>query len=336
MGGVAVGLSSLPSKETMKEHSRENEKMQAASTLIEQRDLAHLVGQIGNTTLKRFRNLETKAGVEIYAKLEWENLSGSIKARAAFEIIKDAYLRDLLNKGRRLLDASSGNTGIAYAEIAQILNIPLTLCIPENASRERIEKLRELNAELILTSRFDSTDGAQRKALQLKEDNPDLYYYADQYKNENNWKAHYNGTAEEIWQQSNHRITHFVNAIGTSGTFVGTGRKLKELKQNIQLIALQPDSALHGMEGWKHLDTAIVPEIYDANVADEVREVSTESAYEFIKKIKQEEGLLISPSAAANLSAASKLSSEIEQGVIVTTLADNADKYGEVINFLFS
>jgi len=309
--------------------------MQTAIKHIDQAELLAVEKQIGNTRLKRFPYLEGNKGVEIYGKLEWENLSGSIKARAAFYIIKDAFLRGFLAGGKRLLDASSGNTGIAYAKIAQILGIPVTLCIPENASRERIKKLRALNVELILTSRFDSTDGAQKKALQLKSKNPDLYYYADQYKNENNWRAHYNGTAEEIWKQSQNRITHFINAIGTSGTFVGTGRKLKELNHDIKLIALQPDSALHGMEGWKHLETAIAPEIYDASVADEVREISTESAYKMIRRVKQEEGLLISPSAAANLAAASKFSKEINTGVIVTTLADNADKYGEIIDFLF-
>lgn len=308
--------------------------MQLAQTEINKQKLGVLSTKIGNTSLRRFPTLE-KNGVEIYAKLEWENLSGSVKARAAFSIIRAAFVKGDLSNNKRLLDASSGNTGIAYAAIAKQIGIPLTLCIPENASFERIQILEELGAEIVLTSRFDSTDGAQRKAVELKEAQPELYFYADQYKNENNWKAHYNTTAVEIWNQTQGRITHFVNALGTSGTFVGTGRRLKEYNSQIELIALQPDSAMHGMEGWKHMETALVPEIYDATIADKITEVSTEAAYEMIKTVRRQEGLLISPSAAANLVAASQLSTELTAGVIVTSLADNADKYSEVIDFIF-
>jgi cysteine synthase B len=234
-----------------------------------------------------------------------------------------------------LLDATSGNTGIAYAHIAKRLGIPVALCLPENASRERKEILQDLGVELILTSRFEGTDGAQQIARTLALENPGRYFYADQYKNENNWKAHYHTTALEIFHAVP-GITHFVAGLGTTGTFVGTGRRLRELKPDIQLISLQPDAALHGLEGWKHLETAMVPEIYDASVADLNIEIGTDEAYAMIRRAYAEEGLLLSPSAAANLAGAIRVAQNLQHGVLVTVLPDNADKYSEIIQKLIA
>lgn len=286
--------------------------------------------KIGRTPLYPFTRLFQKKNVQIYAKKEWMQLSGSVKARAAYNIIRQAIESGELSRGQTLLDATSGNTGIAYAYIAKELNIPVALCLPENASRERKEILQSLGVQLILTSRFEGTDGAQGVAKALAEEEPDRYFYADQYKNENNWKAHYYSTAPEIFEEIP-GITHFVAGLGTTGTFVGTGRRLRELKPSIRLISLQPDFAMHGLEGWKHLETALVPTIYDPTVADANREVSTEEAHEMIKAAFKYENLLLSPSAAANLAGTIRIAETLEEGILVTVLPDNADKYSEII-----
>jgi len=226
--------------------------------------------RIGNTRLFRIRNLFNKPGVEILAKLEWEQLGQSVKARPAFNIIKKAIAKGELGKGKALLDATSGNTGIAYASIAAELDIPVVLCIPENASEERKEILTDLGAELVLTSALEGTDGSQEVAQGLYLQNPEKYFYAQQYRNEANWQAHYYGTAREIWEQTRGSVTHFVAGLGTTGTFVGTSRRLKEFNSHIKTVALQPDNPMHGLEGWKHLETAHVPAIYDASTADKV------------------------------------------------------------------
>jgi S-sulfo-L-cysteine synthase (O-acetyl-L-serine-dependent) len=253
-----------------------------------------------------------------------------VKCRPAYQIIKDAIENYELDEEMVLLDATSGNTGIAYAAIGQKLGIKVTLCLPENASGERKEILRSLGAEIIFTSKFEGTDGAQEVARELVASNPDKYFYADQYKNENNWKAHYETTAVEIYNALP-GITHFVTGLGTTGTFVGTGRRLRELKPGVGLISLQPDSAMHALEGWKHLETAVVPGIYDAEVADDNLEVSTEEAYEYLKDILRYEGWLVSPSAAANVAGAIRVAEKLEEGIVVTVLPDNADKYRDVI-----
>jgi cysteine synthase B len=286
--------------------------------------------EIGHTPLHHVTGLFRHPRVQIYAKKEWMQLSGSVKARAAYSIIRRAIEEGKLKPGKTLLDATSGNTGIAYAHIARRLNIPIALCLPENASRERKEILQSLGVNLILTSRFEGTDGAQQVARAMAEADPDAYFYADQYKNPNNWRAHYNGTALEI-AEALPGITHFVAGLGTTGTFVGTGRRLREIKPEIQLISLQPDLPMHGLEGWKHLETAIVPEIYDPLVADENEEVSTEEAHRLIVEAWHKEGLRLSPSAAANLAGAIRVAGRLEEGVIVTVLPDNADKYSEII-----
>jgi len=289
--------------------------------------------QIGRTPLHRIARLFQKPGVTIYAKKEWMQLSGSVKARAAYTIFKAAIDSGALSREKILLDATSGNTGIAYATIGKQLQIRVTLCLPENASAERKEILKSLGADIIYTSRFEGTDGAQQVAKVLADEYPDKYFYADQYKNDNNWKAHYHSTAIEI-TEALPTITHFVAGLGTTGTFVGTGRRLKELIPSIHLTSLQPDNPLHGLEGWKHMETAIVPKIYDDTLADQNLEVSTEETYEIIKAAYHYEHLLLSPSAAANLAGAMKVAEKLEHGIVVTVLPDNADKYSDVIKKL--
>lgn len=290
---------------------------------------------IGRTPLFEIRNLVQKPGVRVFAKLEWQQLGGSVKARPAFEIIHDAILKGQLTEDNELLDASSGNTAIAYASIGAALGIPVNICLPENASDERKRILKAYGANVILTSKFGTTDEAQEKALELYNENPLKYFYADQYNNENNWKAHYNSTANEIIEQTNGEITHFVTGLGTTGSFSGTSKRLKEEIEEIKTISLQPDEALHGLEGWKHLETAKVPGIYDANIADENLHINTFEAIGLIPKISKNEGLLVSPSAAANLIGALEVARKIDKGTIVTIFPDNAEKYGELLKSIF-
>ncbi|HYF33564.1 MAG TPA: cysteine synthase family protein [Chitinophagaceae bacterium] len=292
-----------------------------------------LGAKVGHTPLHRITHLPVKSGVSIYAKKEWEQLSGSVKARAAYSIFRAAIEQGHLTRDKILLDATSGNTGIAYATIGKMLNIKVSLCLPENASQERKDILRSLGAEIIFTSKFEGTDGSQQKARQLATDYPERYFYADQYKNDNNWKAHYFTTGPEIIDELP-GITHFVAGLGTTGTFVGTGRRLKEWKPSVRLISLQPDTALHGLEGWKHMETAIVPRIYDPKVANEEEWISTEETYRVLKDAHRHEGLLLSPSSAANLAGALRVAERTDKGVIVTVFPDNADKYSEVIKKL--
>lgn len=299
-------------------------------------EVVNLERQIGNTALVDLSNLVANPQVTILAKQEWQQLGGSIKARPAFNIIKQAIFGGQLLPGQHLLDASSGNTGIAYAIIGEALGIPVTICLPQNASSERLSLLKMHGAEIIITSPFGSTDEAQKKALILSQQNPDKYFYADQYANENNWRAHYQSTANEILKQSDNRLTHFVCGLGTTGTFVGTGRRLKEINSSITLVSLQPSIALHGLEGWKHLLTAMVPPIYDRSIADLSLEVSTESAYEMIKKVDDTYGYKISPSSAANLVGSIQVAESITSGVIITMFPDNADNYSDLMKQIFS
>jgi cysteine synthase B len=303
----------------------------ADATLLS--EVRALEKEIGHTPLHHVTGLFRHPRVQIYAKKEWMQLSGSVKARAAYSIIRRAIEEGKLTQEKTLLDATSGNTGIAYAHIARRLNIPIALCLPENASRERKDILQSLGVNLILTSRFEGTDGAQQVARAMAEADPETYFYADQYKNPNNWKAHYNGTALEIIEALP-GVTHFVAGLGTTGTFVGTGRRLREIKPDIRLISLQPDLPMHGLEGWKHLETAIVPQIYDPLVADENDEVSTEEAHAVIVEAWRAEGLKLSPSAAANLAGAIRVARRLEEGIVVTVFPDNADKYSEIIQKL--
>ncbi|MCH1583169.1 MAG: cysteine synthase family protein [Flavobacteriales bacterium] len=292
--------------------------------------------RVGNTPLIALPSLteDLSPEVTIMAKLEWHQIGGSVKARAAHAILGEALLHPEA-RGKRMLDASSGNTGIAYGAICAALDIPLTLCLPSNASPERKRILEALGVEIIPTSPFEGTDGAQAECRSIMDAQSDRYFYLDQYSHPANRKAHYHGTAGEIWIQTGGEVTHFVAGLGTTGTFNGTTSRLRAFNPDIQCIAFQPESALHGLEGWKHLDTADVPAIHDHSIADDHRTVSTESAYDMVVDIAQTEGLLISPSAGANLAAARSVAEGLERGTIVTTLADDASKYGEVMAQLF-
>lgn len=290
---------------------------------------------IGNTPLYELQHISPKKSVRILAKLEWMQFGGSVKARPAYNIIKQAVLNGDLGQGKILLDASSGNTAIAYATIGARLGIPVTICLPENASWERKMLLKGLGVSIVYTSKFGSTDEAQEKAQELYQNEPDKYFLADQYGNENNWKAHYDTTSEEIISKVNGSLTHFVTGLGTTGSFTGISKRLKEVNEGIATVALQPDGALHGLEGWKDMETAKVPGIYDPSLADRFMNVDTFDAYETLKLAAKKEGLMISPSAAANLKGALQLAEEIDEGVIVTLFPDNAEKYSEVIKSLF-
>lgn len=292
-----------------------------------------LMERIGNTPLLRLNRVrEELARVQILAKAEWYNPGGSVKDRAAANIIREAQRRGELRGNRRLLDSTSGNTGIAYAMIGAAEGFPVTLCMPENVSPERKRILRAYGAEIIFTDAGEGSDGAILKARELFHSHPDRYYYADQYSNDANWRAHYCSTANEIWRQTTGMVTHFVAMLGTSGTFVGTSRRLKELSPAIRCISLQPDSPFHGIEGAKHMPTAIVPRIYDPAVADENREIGTEDAHAMARRLAREEGLLVGISGAAAVAACIELGRQLEaegtrDAVIVTILPDAADKY---------
>ena len=289
-----------------------------------------LEANVGNTPLIRLRRVldNLPAGIEIYAKAEHLNPGGSVKDRAALAMILAGEQSGKLTKGKTILDATSGNTGIAYAMIGAARGYPVTLCLPSNASNERKKILKIYGAEIIETDAMNGTDGSQIQAKELVKKFPDKYFYADQYNNEANWRAHFDATAPEIWQQTNGRITHFVAGLGTSGTFIGTTRKLKEFNPNIRAISMQPDSPLHGLEGMKHMETAIVPGIYDANLADENVTVVTEDAQEMTRRLAKEEGLLVGISAGANVFAAIGLAKTLKKdAVIVTVLCDGGGKY---------
>ena len=289
-----------------------------------------LESAVGNTRLIRLRTMakDLPANVEIYAKAEHLNPGGSVKDRAALAMILAGEKSGELTKDKTILDATSGNTGIAYAMIAAARGYRVVLTLPSNASAERKRILKLYGAEIIETDPMNGTDGAQIKAKELVAEFPDRYFYPDQYNNENNWKAHYETTAPEIWAQTNGEITHFVAGLGTTGTFIGTTRRLKEFNPKIRAISMQPDSPLHGLEGMKHLGTAIVPGIYDAKVADENVEVATEDAQETTRRLAREEGLFVGVSAAANVFAALRIAEKLkENAVIVTILCDGGGKY---------
>jgi cysteine synthase B len=292
----------------------------------------NILDRIGNTPLVRLDRLtDHLPGIQIVGKAEWTNPGGSVKDRAASSIVVDAMKRGLLGDGQRLLDATSGNTGIAYAMLGAAMRFPVTLCMPSNVSEERKRYLRAYGAEVVWTNPADGSDGAIRKAREMIAAEPEKYYYADQYSNDENWRAHYRTTANEIWEQTEGQVTHFVAALGTSGTFMGTTRRLKELNPKIQCVSMQPDSPFNGLEGLKHMATAIVPKIYDPELADQNIEMATETAYKMAKFLGRQQGVLVGVSAAAATAAAVQLAeTEAAKGreaVIVTILCDGADKY---------
>jgi cysteine synthase B len=292
-----------------------------------------VVDLIGNTPLLGFNRIfDHLLPVQIFAKAEWYNPGGSVKDRAALGMIVDGERRGLLTRDKIILDATSGNTGIAYAMIAAERGYKVKLALPKNASPERKQSLLAYGAELVFTDPGEGTDGAQRKVKELFNADPDLYFYPDQYNNDANWRAHYETTGREIWQQTGGRITHFVAGLGTSGTFMGVTRRLKEYNPEITCISMQPDSPLHGLEGMKHMETALVPGIYDAKLADEQIEISTELAHEMVLQLARQEGFLIGPSSGANLVAAMQIAGRLqkegrEDGVVVTICCDSAAKY---------
>jgi len=293
----------------------------------------HLLGQsalerIGNTPLLRFEHITRELNAQVLAKAEWVNPGGSVKDRAAASIVAEATRTGKLVAGKTLLDSTSGNTGIAYAMLGAAQGFPVTLCLPSNVSPERKRMLHAYGAEMIFTDPGEGSDGAIRKARELASAAPDQYFYADQYSNDANWRAHYYTTANEIWRQTEGRITHFVVVLGTSGTFIGTARRLKELNPQILCISLQPDSPFHGIEGAKHMPTSIVPRIYDPGVADCNLGIGTEEAYAMMKRMAREEGLLVGISAGAAMAGCLRIAAGAgPEAVIVTVLPDAADKY---------
>ncbi|SNB60907.1 PLP-dependent cysteine synthase family protein [Thermoflexus hugenholtzii] len=297
----------------------------ARARVVEAKDLFEL---IGHTPLIRFRRITAPfAPVEIYAKAEWYNPGGSVKDRPAREIILTAEREGRLRPGKVILDATSGNMGIAYAMLGAARGYPVTLCIPANASPERLRILRAYGAELILTDPLEGTDGAILEARRRYEADPERYFYADQYNNPANWKAHYRTTGPEIWAQTEGRITHFVAGLGTSGTMMGVGRYLKEQNPEIRLIGVQPDGPFHGLEGLKHMETAIRPGIYEPELLDEILTVSTEEAYAMARRLAREEGLFVGISAGAAMAAALQVAARLREGVVVTLFPDAGYKY---------
>lgn len=289
----------------------------------------HIIDLVGNTPLFKLRNFGSSLnGVDVYAKAEYFNPSGSVKDRAAKAMILDGIEKGKLTKDRTLLDATSGNTGIAYAMICASLGYKASLCLPKNANLERKRILRAYGAEIIETDPLQSSDGAFLVAKKMAEEQPEKYFYPDQYNNPENWKAHYKTTAPEIWEQTDKRITHFIAGMGTSGTFTGTSKRLKEFNPEIKTIAMQPDSPFHGLEGMKHMASTIIPGIYNKSVADGQIDVATEDAHDTALRLAREEGLFVGISSGANVFAALKLASTLPGGsVVVTVLCDNGFRY---------
>ena len=285
-----------------------------------------IVDLVGDTPLIRLRRIERDhPAVELYAKAEWKNPGGSVKDRPALRMIQEGLASGRLAPGKVILDATSGNTGIAYAMIGAAMDYQVTLCVPENVTPERKRILRAYGAELVFTNPLEGSDGAIRTAQRMNAADPAKYFYADQYNNDFNWRSHFDTTGPEIIRQIGPRLTHFVAGLGTSGTFIGVGRRLREFNRNIVLASVQPDSPLHGLEGLKHMESAIVPGIYDQTLADEDVRVGTEEAYDMTRRLAQEEGLLVGISSGANLAGALKLARE--GAVMVVVFCDGGERY---------
>ena len=301
----------------------------AAETMSSTSDRSgSLLECVGNTPLLKLgRIARPYAPIEVYAKAEWFNPGGSVKDRPALNMVLEGERTGALRPGKVILDATSGNTGIAYAMIGAQRGYPVALCLPANASRERKQILQAYGAKLILTDPQFSTDGAIQMAREMYQSDPERYFYPDQYNNDANWKAHYETTGPEIIRQTGGQLTHFVAGLGTTGTFVGTGRRLREFNPAIRLISFQPDSGFHGLEGLKHLATAMVPGIYDPKLANEDLTISTEEAYRMVKALAREEGLLVGISGGAALVACFQVAARLSEGKIVTIFPDSGDKY---------
>lgn len=288
-----------------------------------------LLAHVGQTPLVRIRHAVADLippGVEIWGKCEWFNPGGSVKDRAALSMVLDAERRGVLRRGATLLDSSSGNTGISYAMIAAARGYQLTLCLPRNANEERKALLAMYGTHVVLTDPLDGSDGAIREARRLAQEHPELVYL-DQYSNDANWRAHYGSTGPEIWAQTSGRVTHFVSALGTSGTFMGTSRYFRSHHAQVRCVEVQPDSPMHGLEGLKHMDTAIVPAIYDVDLADRRIEAPTEESFEMARRMAHMDGILVGPSAAAAVWACTQVARGLDHGVIVTILCDSGARY---------
>lgn len=297
-------------------------------TRINERMGTNVTELVGDTPLLELPNISAEVpDVRIFGKAEWYNPGGSVKDRPALWMIRDGEKSGALTPEKTILDATSGNTGIAYAWIGVALGYRVKLCMPKNASEERKKILRAYGVEFVLTDAGEGSDGAIREARRLYAEAPELYFYPDQYSNPANPRSHYESTAPEIWEQTGGEVTHFVAGLGTSGTFVGTAMRLKEYNPEIEAISFEPDSAFHGLEGMKHMESAIVPSIYDPTIADQNRSVRTEDAYDMVKRVAREEGILIGISAGAAVATALRVAKEIGSGTIVTILCDGADKY---------
>jgi cysteine synthase B len=287
-----------------------------------------ILSGIGDTPLLRIRLFERESpGVAVFGKAEFLNAGGSVKDRPALRMIRDGVASGALTHDRTILDSTSGNTGIAYAMIGAAMGVPVTLCLPESASPERKKILRAYGAELRITDPMSGSDGAILEARRLVAEEPERWAYLDQYSNPENWRAHHRTTGPEIWQQTGGAVTHFVTGLGTSGTFMGVGRFLRERKPEVRLISVEPDSPFHGLEGMKHMASAIVPPIYDPALADEAMELPAEEAYRMVKRLARETGLLAGISSGCNVAAALKVAAGLRAGTVVTVLCDGADKY---------
>ncbi|MET0649863.1 MAG: cysteine synthase family protein [Pyrinomonadaceae bacterium] len=289
-----------------------------------------LLENVGGTPLLRLGRVASglPPGVEVYAKAEHLNPGGSVKDRAALAMILDGEATGRLTPEKVVLDATSGNTGIAYAMIGAARGYRVRLCLPRNANFERKRTLRIHGAELLETDPREGLDAPQRLAQRLAAEEPERYFYPNQYDNPANWRAHYEGTAPEIWEQTAGRVTHFLAGVGTSGTFTGTVRRLRELNPNLKAVLMQPDSPLHGLEGMRHVETSIVPGIFDAKLADDRVEVSTEESQEMSRRLAREEGLFVGVSSGANVAAALKYARGLTEGsVVVTVLCDGGGRY---------
>jgi cysteine synthase B len=289
--------------------------------------VSSIVQLIGNTPLVRLADFEDGLrNVELYAKAEWKNPGGSVKDRAAARMIADGEASGALTRDRILLDATSGNTGIAYAMIAAARGYRVRLCVPENVTPERKRILRAFGAEIVFTDPMEGSDGAILRAKAMYAEHPERYFYPDQYNNPGNWRVHYDTTGPEILEQTGGRITHFVTGLGTSGTFVGVGRRLREANPAIRLISVQPDSPLHGLEGLKHMETAIVPGIYDPRLADEDLGVGTEEAFDLTRRLARK-GIFVGISSGANLAGALRVARAASNAVVVVVFCDGGEKY---------
>lgn len=307
-----------------------NETTVSGSFRLEELQKGTLEAAIGNTPLIRLRSVtrELHHNVVVLAKAEFVNPGGSVKDRAALAMILAGEKSGELTREKTIIDATSGNTGIAYAMIGAARGYNVTLALPKNASRARKQILRRFGAEMIETDPLEATDGAQRVARELAEKHPEKYFYPDQYNNEANWRAHYSTTAPEIWRQTSGGVTHFVAGLGTTGTFTGTTRRLREFFPKLKAVSVQPGSPIHGLEGLKHLDTAIVPGIYDPELSDENLAVSTEDAQMMTRRLAREEGIFVGPSSGANVYAAIETAKNIDgEGIVVTILCDGGGKY---------